>query len=103
MCTAGTAAEFNLVAVMAARGIGYSPVVVDTNDEIVTVCRAGRCDATTTDKQGLVGRRGGLPDAATRIVLDETLSKGPLGPWSATGTTSSSGWSTPPSRPRNRV
>ena len=77
---AGTTAEFNLADVMAARGIGYTPVVVDTNDEIITAYAEGRCDATTTDKSGLVGRRAGLPDPAGHIILDETLSKVPLGP-----------------------
>ena len=81
VCVAvGTTAEFNLADVMAARGISYTPVVVATNDDIITAYAEGRCDAATTDKSGLVGRRASLQDPAAHIVLDETLSKVPLGP-----------------------
>ena len=81
VCVAvGTTAEFNLADVMAARGINYTPVVVETNDDIITAYAEGRCDAATTDKSGLVGRRASLQDPAAHVILDETLSKVPLGP-----------------------
>ena len=81
VCVAtGTTTELNLADVMAARGISYDPVVFETNDETITAYEEGRCDAMTTDKSGLVGRRANMQDPAAHIILDETLSKEPLGP-----------------------
>lgn len=81
VCVAtGTTTELNLADVMAARGIDYEPVVFETNDETISAYESGRCDAFTTDKSGLVGRRAVLDDPSAHVILDETLSKEPLGP-----------------------
>lgn len=81
VCVAtGTTTELNLADVMAARGIDYDPVVFETNDETISAYESGRCDAFTTDKSGLVGRRAVLADPSAHVILDETLSKEPLGP-----------------------
>ncbi len=77
---AGTTTELNLADQMAARGIDYSPVVFETNDEVNAAYDEGRCDAFTTDKSGLVGRRTILADPSAHVILDETLSKEPLAP-----------------------
>ncbi len=81
VCVAtGTTTELNLADVMAARGIEYTPVVFEGNDESVSAYETGRCDAFTTDKSGLTGRRAVLADPSAHVILDETLSKEPLAP-----------------------
>ena len=81
VCVAmGTTTELNLADVMAAHGIEYEPVVFEGVDESVSAYETGRCDAFTTDKSGLTGRRAMLADPLAHIILDEALSKEPLGP-----------------------
>ncbi len=78
--SSGTTTELNLADQMAARGIEYTPVVFETADETTGAYLDGRCDAYTTDKSGLVARKSMFPDPENHIILDETLSKEPLGP-----------------------
>ncbi len=81
VCVAtGTTTELNLADVMAVRGIEYEPIVFESVDESVTAYETGHCDAFTTDKSGLTGRRALLADPSAHIILGETLSKEPLGP-----------------------
>ncbi len=81
ICVAtGTTTELNLADVMAARGIEYTPVVFEGNDESVAAYETGRCDGFTTDKSGLTGRRAVMADPEAHVILDETLSKEPLAP-----------------------
>jgi len=77
---AGTTTELNLADQMAARGIDYTPVVFETADETTGAYLDGRCDAYTTDKSGLVARMSLFPNPEEHKILDETLSKEPLGP-----------------------
>lgn len=76
----GTTTELNLADVMAARNIAYTPAVYQDADGTFNAYQQGRCDAVTTDKSGLVARRAVLPDPANHVILDETMSKEPLGP-----------------------
>lgn len=76
----GTTTELNLADVMAARNIQYTPAVYEDADGTFNAYSQGRCDAVTTDKSGLVARRAVLPDPANHVILDETMSKEPLGP-----------------------
>ena len=81
VCVAtGTTTELNLADVMAARGIDYEPVVFEGNDETIAAYESGRCDAYTTDKSGLTGRRAAMADPTAHVILNETLSKEPLAP-----------------------
>lgn len=81
ICVAtGTTTELNLADQMAARGIDYQPVVFETADQVFGAYEEGRCDAVTTDKSGLVSRKAVLKDPNAHIILEETLSKEPLGP-----------------------
>ncbi len=81
ICVAtGTTTELNLADQMAAAGISYEPVVLETADEVFNTYDAGRCDAVTTDKSGLVSRQTILADPSAHVILDVTLSKEPLGP-----------------------
>jgi len=77
---AGTTTELNLADVFAARGINYTPLVFETADETTGAYEEGRCDAYTTDKSGLVARRTVMADPEAHIILEETISKEPLGP-----------------------
>ena len=76
----GTTTEANLADVMAARGISYEPVVYEDVETGWTTYEEGRCDAYTTDKSGLVSRRTLLTVPDDHVILDETISKEPLGP-----------------------
>ena len=76
----GTTTEANLADVMAARGISYEPVVYEDVETGWTTYEEGRCDAYTTDKSGLVSRRTLLSVPADHVIMDETISKEPLGP-----------------------
>jgi len=76
----GTTTEANLADVMAARGISYEPVVYEDVETGWTTYEEGRCDAYTTDKSGLVSRRTLLANPDDHMIMDETISKEPLGP-----------------------
>lgn len=76
----GTTTEANLADVMAARSIDYEPVVYEDVETGWTTYEEGRCDAYTTDKSGLVARRILLTVPDDHVILDETISKEPLGP-----------------------
>jgi general L-amino acid transport system substrate-binding protein len=76
----GTTTEANLADVMAARGISYEPVVYEDVETGWTTYEEGRCDAYTTDKSGLVSRQTLLTVPEDHTILDETISKEPLGP-----------------------
>ena len=76
----GTTTEANLADVMAARGISYEPVVYEDVETGWTTYEEGRCDAYTTDKSGLVSRRTLLTVPEDHVIMDETISKEPLGP-----------------------
>jgi len=76
----GTTTELNLADVMAARGVSYTPAVFEDADSTFAAYSEGRCDGVTTDKSGLVSRRTVLADPSAHIIIDETMSKEPLGP-----------------------
>jgi general L-amino acid transport system substrate-binding protein len=77
----GTTTEKNLADVMRALGVNYEPVVIQTTaNEDALAYDEGRCDAFTTDKSGLVSIQTILQNPDEHIILDETMSKEPLGP-----------------------
>jgi general L-amino acid transport system substrate-binding protein len=78
--SAGTTTELNLADVFASRGIAYTPLVFETADEVAGAYEDGRCDAYTTDKSALVARRTIMAEPSAHVILDETMSKEPLGP-----------------------
>ncbi len=81
ICVAtGTTTELNLADVMAARGLEYEPVVFETADQVFAAYEEGTCDAVTTDKSGLVSRKAVLKEPDAHVILEETISKEPLGP-----------------------
>ena len=80
----GTTTELNLESQFQARDVDYTPLAFEDNDPLQQAFVAERCDGWTSDKSQLAGIRSNWPDAqggpdALRI-LDETMSKEPLGP-----------------------
>ncbi len=77
---AGTTTEKNLADVFRSRGIDYEPVVFAETDAVRTAYDDGRCDGWTTDKSGLIANSQLLVNPEDHVILEETMSKEPLGP-----------------------
>ncbi len=78
--TAGSTTELNLADTMRSLGIDFNPVVYADIDTLYNSYDAGRLDAVTSDKSQLVARRKDLKKPDDHVILDETISKEPLGP-----------------------
>lgn len=76
----GTTTEQNLTDVMRALGVDYEPVVLADAVATRNAYDEGRCDGFTTDKSGLVSQQILLQDPEEHTILEETMSKEPLGP-----------------------
>jgi general L-amino acid transport system substrate-binding protein len=76
----GTTTEKNLADVMRAIDVGYEPVVLADAPSTLAAYDEGRCDGFTTDKSGLVSQLVLLADPAAHVILEDTMSKEPLGP-----------------------
>ena len=83
--TSGTTTELNLADQMAFLGVEYTPVVAAEIDTVYGQYEEGRCDAVTSDKSQLAGRRSSFADPEAHVILDVTMSKEPLAPVVATG------------------
>jgi general L-amino acid transport system substrate-binding protein len=83
--TSGTTTEQNLSDQMTFRGLAYEPVVAAEIDTVYGSYEEGRCDAVTSDRSQLAGRRTSMANPADHVILEETLSKEPLGPVIASG------------------
>jgi general L-amino acid transport system substrate-binding protein len=83
--TSGTTTELNLADQMSFLGVEYTPVVSAEIDTVYGQYEEGRCDAVTSDKSQLVGRRSAFADPAAHVILDVVMSKEPLAPVVATG------------------
>lgn len=81
VCTEqGTTTELNMADFFRKHQLEYVPVVVQKADEALAAYASGRCDVFTTDKSGLAAHRSKLADSNAHVILDETISKEPLGP-----------------------
>jgi general L-amino acid transport system substrate-binding protein len=76
----GTTTEKNLADVMRAMGVDYEPVVLQDAPSTLAAYDEGRCDGFTTDKSGLISQFVLLADPEAHVILEETMSKEPLGP-----------------------
>ncbi|MDM8531151.1 amino acid ABC transporter substrate-binding protein [Anaerolineales bacterium HSG25] len=76
----GTTTEKNLADVMRSLGLDYEPVVSESAENARNAYDEGRCDGFTTDKSGLVSQQILLATPEDHVILDETMSKEPLGP-----------------------
>ena len=81
----GTTTEQNLADRMRKLGITYEPVVFDDPDAVYTAYEQGRCEAVTSDRSQLTARRAVLANPQEHELLEEVLSKEPLGPLVANG------------------
>jgi general L-amino acid transport system substrate-binding protein len=78
----GTTTELNLADAMSLRDLDYEPVVFAEADPTWSAYVEGACDAFTTDKSGLIAYKGSSEDPGAHVILEDTLSKEPLGPLS---------------------
>ncbi len=77
----GTTTEQNLADYFRTHGIRFSPVLIESTEELRGAFLAGRCDALTGDTSTLAAFRAGQgPNADRFAILPEVISKEPLGP-----------------------
>lgn len=84
----GTTTELNLATQFEARGLDYEAVTFQDDNTLEQAFVSGQCDGWTSDKSGLAGRRSsysgeGGPEALR--ILEDTMSKEPLGPGTLQG------------------
>lgn len=75
----GTTTEQNLTDNFRKQNIPFTPVVFDDEDALYSAFTQGRCQAATSDRSQLTARRKSLPNPDNYAVLDEVISKEPLG------------------------
>ena len=75
----GTTTELNLADYFRTHGLEFDSVVVRGADDARTNYDADACDTYTTDASALASIRASLPDPENHIILDELISKEPLG------------------------
>lgn len=76
----GTTTEQNLTDRFRKLDIPFTPVVFDDEDALYSAFAQGRCQAATSDRSQLTARRKSLPNPNNYAVLEEVISKEPLGP-----------------------
>ncbi|MCA9947715.1 MAG: transporter substrate-binding domain-containing protein, partial [Anaerolineales bacterium] len=76
----GTTTEKNLSDYMTNIGVNYTPLVGDDAVATRDAYDSGACDGFTTDKSGLVSNQILLTDPSAHVILDEDMSREPLGP-----------------------
>ena len=76
----GTTTELNLADTFGAAGIDFEPLPFAEIDPTYAAYEEGRCDAVTSDRSQLVSRRTAFATPDDHVILDEVLSKEPLGP-----------------------
>lgn len=87
VCVAqGTTHEVTLGDYGRANNIDWKPLVFDRIDTMYQTFFGGRCDAMTQDASALAGAVAtAAPNAADYVVLPQTISKEPLGPFTRNG------------------
>jgi general L-amino acid transport system substrate-binding protein len=76
----GTTNELNLADVFDSRGIDYTPQAFGELEQSYSAYDEGTCDAVTSDRSQLVAARTTLNNPDDHLLLDEVMSKEPLGP-----------------------
>ncbi len=77
----GTTTELNLADWARANRISFTPVVIESFQEVTSAFFSGRCDAYTTDRSGLASIRAGQGGRANEyVILPDTVGAEPLGP-----------------------
>lgn len=78
--SAGTTTELNLSDYFRTNQLEYTPIVANSREQNLANLEAGRCDAYTNERGGLAASRLGLGEPDAYVILDEIISKEPLGP-----------------------
>lgn len=76
----GTTTELNLADVLGARGVSYTPQTFGELEQTYSAYDEETCDAVTSDKSQLSSVRTTLANPEEHEILEETISKEPLGP-----------------------
>jgi general L-amino acid transport system substrate-binding protein len=86
VCVAqGTTHEVTLGDYARANNLTFQPVVFERVDTMYQAFFSGRCDAMTQDASALAGAVSVAPNPSDYMVLAETVSKEPLGPFTRNG------------------
>ncbi|WBV42503.1 amino acid ABC transporter substrate-binding protein [Pseudoroseomonas cervicalis] len=75
----GTTTELNLADYFRSNRMRFTPVVIESVEEIRTAFNSGRCDAYTNDASSLAAFRATQANPAEYLLLPEIISKEPLG------------------------
>jgi general L-amino acid transport system substrate-binding protein len=70
----------NLEDFFRARGIAYTAMMFDSEDQARAAYQADKCDAFTADISALAAARSVLDDPGAHVILPDAISKEPLGP-----------------------
>lgn len=76
----GTVTEGNLADYFSARGLEYTSVIVDSEEEARAAYEAETCDVFTADISALASARSILNNPNAHVILPTVISKEPLGP-----------------------
>lgn len=80
-CTqTGTTTELNVADYFRLQGLKYEIVAFESTDETLKAYEAGRCDGYTNDVSSLYAQRLKMAQGDDHVILDEIISKEPLGP-----------------------
>ena len=77
---AGTTTELNAADYFSSNNIEVNTVVFENQDEVLKAYEDGRCDVYTTDSSALAAERLNLADPSAHVILEQIISKEPLGP-----------------------
>lgn len=76
-----TTYQLNMANIFKVRGIHYTPLEVDSEQELDNAFLAGQCQACTAERSVLAGLRAEIPGGTERFkILPEEISKEPLAP-----------------------
>jgi len=76
----GTTTELTLSEYFRANGMTYEPVPIETDAEAQQQYLAQSCDVFTADASALAATRASFSDPENHVILNEIISKEPLGP-----------------------
>jgi len=76
----GTTTELNLADVFNARGIDFTPQPFGDDTQTYDAYDEESCDAVTSDRSQLLAQRTALANPDDHVILEEVMSKEPLGP-----------------------
>ena len=76
----GTTTELNLTDGMRELGVEFTPNVFADIDPTYAAYEEGACDAVTSDRSQLVSRRTAFENPDDHVILEDVMSKEPLGP-----------------------